>query len=178
MRIEAAAGQRHRRVARIVRLQRVQHDEVAAARRAHAADHVGPCAKPARLGFEPAHAVIYVGHRARIGRIRRIAEIERGDDDAAPRDRHVDRVVIGAVAFAPCAAMRLDHRRKRSRTARLEDAGEERLVAMPQVFDLLDIDLVLLVHGASIGVWRCGQLSVAGLRYATVPHGGRTRRWR
>ena len=134
------------RVARIVGLERRQYDEVPAARGAHGADHFRFAVEAPGLRLQPAHAEIDIGHRARIGRLGRIAEFQRRHHHAATGDGLVDGIVAGIVAQTPGTAMRLDHRRKRTLAARPENAGEKGLFAMTQVLDFLDLDRVGTAH--------------------------------
>ena len=54
-------------VPRIVGFHRREHDQMSAARGPHAAHHVGTRIEARCLGFEPSHAIVDIGDRARIG---------------------------------------------------------------------------------------------------------------
>ena len=153
--------QRDRGIARIVRAHGDQHRQMAAARLARQADEVGPGLERARVGLGPAHRIVDVLHRGGIGSLVAGAEIERDRHDAVRGHEFVAQPLGGAVAHAPGAAMALDHGRKRPGAARLEDARQQRLVAVAQVLDIVDIELGGLgledcgVHGAFPSLSSC-----------------------
>ena len=122
--------------------QRRQHRLMTAARYAENADTVGAPVPVRRMRFRPAHCVIHVDQRCGIARFRRHAKVECDHDHAAFRERLVGARIARAILFAPCAPVQIDHHRKRPRTARLVDACKQRLVAVPQVFDIGHIDFV------------------------------------
>ena len=136
-----AGRQRDRRIARIVRAHGDQHRQMAAARLARQADEVGPGLERARVELGPAHRVVDVLHRGRIGILVAGAEIERDRHDAVRGHVFVAQLLGGAVAHAPGAAVAFDHGRERPRAARLVDARQQRLVAVAQVFDIVDVEL-------------------------------------
>ena len=152
-----ARRQRDRRVARIARAHGGEHALLAAARDAHHPDAVGRAAQLARFRLEPADRVIDVGHRRRIRAVRRHAEVQRRHHHAAPRQRLVDRRVVGAIAAIPGAAVQVHDDRERPASARLEEPGEQGLVSMTDVLDVADLDLVaaLGVHAGSLSGGRC-----------------------
>ena len=133
--------QRDRRVARIVRPHRHQHGEMAAARLARTGrSSSGRVLRLLRVRLGPAHRVVDVLHRGRIRRLVAGAEIERDRHDAVPRHRLVAQLLGHPVAHAPGAAVALDQRRERPLAFRPVDARQQRLVAVAEVFDVLDVE--------------------------------------
>ena len=136
-----AGRQRDRRIPRIVRPHGDQHGQMAAARLAGKADEVGPRLQLAGMRLGPAHRVIDVLHRSRIGVLVAGAEIERDRDDAVGRHVFVAQRFGQAVALAPGAAVAFDQSRKRPLPARLIHPRQQRLVAVAEIFDILDVEI-------------------------------------
>ena len=65
------------------------------------------------MRLEPACAEIDVGHRGRIGVLRRHAKVQRGDHTAVRGQPGVDAFVLGAGLRGPGAAMHIDQGRER-----------------------------------------------------------------
>ena len=89
-----AVGRREGGVTRVVRAHGQQHRLVAAAGDPQGAHLVHPQAQRVGPRAQPADAVMDVGHRSRIRRHRRHAEIERRDRHAAARQRLADDHVV------------------------------------------------------------------------------------
>ena len=132
--------QRDGRVARIARPHRDQHGLVRSAGVAHEPHAVRATAQRAGARLEPAHRVVDVGQRGGIARHRRHAEVERGHDHAALRERLVDEVVVEPVAAAPGPTVQVDDEREGPGPARLEEARQQRRVPVAEILDVLDVD--------------------------------------
>src|SRR4030095_7449786 len=120
---------------------------------AHRADHVRPAAELRRPRLQPADAVVDVLERGRVGGRRRLAEVERRDDDAAARQRFVDELVGQTVLAAPGATVQLDHDRERPGALWPVEARQLRCIAVTHIFDVLDLELV--AHGEPpLAAWK------------------------
>ena len=117
---------------------------MAAARRAVETDALGAAAELPGMGLQPADAVVDVLERRRIGRFRRVAELEREHDDAAAHQIHGGLLTVGAVLVVPGAAVHLDHRRERTGACRLIEPRHALLAAISLVDDVSDLELVVL----------------------------------
>jgi hypothetical protein len=109
---------------------------MATARLAGNADELGPRLQIAGIVLGPAHRVIDVGNRRRIGRLVAGAEIERDRDDAVRCHIFVAQMLGRTIAHAPGAAVGFDQSRERPLPARREDARQQRFVAVAQIFDI------------------------------------------
>ena len=83
------------------------------------------------------------------------AEIERDRHDALLRHGLVAQPLGQAVALAPGAAVALDQRRERPLAFRLEHAREQRLVAVAEVLDVLDVEVMRLC--VKFGIQGCSR---------------------
>src|SRR5713226_6451803 len=110
------------------------------------------------MRFEPSNPVIDVGHRTWITRVGRHAKIQRSNDDAALRERFVDRLIHGAVVVAPRAAVQFDHAWERTFATRLEDTSQQRLVSMAEVFNIRYIKLIRSVRCHDSHLPKAGRL--------------------
>jgi hypothetical protein len=81
-----------------------------------------------------------VGDRERIGAFGALPEIERRHDDAAARERLVQRPAARAVELRPGPAMQLDDCGERPGAARRIDACQQRFAAMAEELDIRDIE--------------------------------------
>src|SRR5260370_39868500 len=97
------------------------------------------------MRFEPSNPVIDVGHRTWITRVGRHAKIQRRNDDAALRERFVDRLIHRAVVVAPRAAVHFDHAWERTLATWLEDTSQQRLVSATEAINILYITLIRFV---------------------------------
>ena len=150
-----AARERERRIARIARAHRGEHGLVAAARRAHHTDQIWAAPERRRARLRPADPVVDVLHGAGIRRVGRHPEVERDDGDAGLREVLVNLLVGHPALAAPRAAVQGHHQRERPVAARLEGACDERLVAVLEVLDFLDVELKLAVgcHRGLLREW-------------------------
>src|SRR5437588_3533987 len=77
--------------------------------------------------------------------LRRHAEIDRQHDDAALRERLIERRVVEPVARRPGAAMHVDHGRERAAGIAWPDrpveAGQQRHAVRPLIFEVSHLDL-------------------------------------
>ena len=127
---------------------------VAAARGAVGADPVGAAAELARMGLEPADAQIDILQRGRVGRLGRVAKVDRQHHDAGGRQIERGVLPVGAVLVGPGAAMHLQHRRERSAAARLVKPRQPGLLAVALVDQIPDHELVGLAVGRLLGLRR------------------------
>jgi hypothetical protein len=139
-----ARRQRDRGVARIVWPHGDEHRQMPAARLAREPHEVSLRLERAGIELRPAHRIVDVLHRGRIGSLVARTEIERDRHDAVRRHGLVAQPLRGPVAQAPGAAVALDQRREWPLAARPEHAGEQRLVAMAEVLDVLHIEFMCL----------------------------------
>ena len=139
-------------IARIVGSHRRQQHLMPAARRAVGADPVGAAAELARMRLQPADAVIDVLQRRRIGRLGRIAEIDRQHHDAGGREIERGVLAVGAVLVVPGAAVDLEHRRERAGSRRLIEPRQPRLAAAALVDDVLDHEFISCFGARILGL--------------------------
>ncbi len=171
-----AGGQRDRRIARIVRPHGDQHGELPAARLAGQSDQVRTGLERASVELRPAHRMVDVRDRGRIGVVVARAEVERDRHDAVRGHGLVAQPLVGAVAHAPGAAVHLDQRRKRPLAARTEHARQQRLVAVAKVLDVLDVELMWLrVEELGIADCSCHGGPLVVRRTRRIPSGNRVR---
>ena len=83
-----------------------------------------------------------VGEGGRVWRFRRNAKVQGHHDDAVSSQRFVADVAVLAVTIHPGAAMQLDHYRERSAPLGLEEARQEELITVPQIFHVFDLDFI------------------------------------
>ena len=103
--------QRQRRISWVPRSKRAEHDLVAAAGIPERSDN-GRSFELGRMRFEPANRQVDVADRSGIARLRRLAEIDSGHQDALGRQRLVDAGVIRPIAVVPRAAVHVHDGRK------------------------------------------------------------------
>jgi len=124
---------------------------MAPARNADGAHAIGAAAELTRLRLEPADGVVDVDEGRGIAQVGRHPEVEGGHDDAALRQGLVHRHVIGAVAVAPGTPVEIHHHRKGALPLGAEQAREERLVAVAEILDVVDRDLVHVGGSCRVG---------------------------
>src|SRR5262247_367523 len=111
-----------------------------AARHAEHAYQIGTALEGGRASLEPADGVVDVSHGARIGRVGRHAEVEGGHYHSALGEGLVDDGIALAGAHAPRPAVEVDDQGEGALALGLEEPGEERLVAVTEIFHILDVD--------------------------------------
>ncbi len=150
-RIFRRSRQRYRSVARIARTHPEQHRLMAAARDSEGENAIGARVELRGLRLQPSNPIVYVHQRSGVGSDRRHAKIQRRHQDAASREAFVDGGVIQSIAEAPRAAVQLDDRWKRSGAARLEQAREQRRIAVAQILHIFDLDCIFEISGSRSG---------------------------
>src|SRR6266511_342727 len=144
-------GQRQRRISRVPRSKRTQHDLMTAAGIAERS-YAGRSVELPRMRFEPANSEVDIADRSGITRLRRVMEIERGDQDTLGRQRSVDAGIIGPIAVVPRAAMHVDDGRKWSGSLGLINASEPRLACLVLILDIPLVYFVFIIvdHGGNL----------------------------
>src|SRR5438093_10331127 len=99
---------------------------MSAARLTPDSDLVGPDLEVARMRLDPADRIIDVDQRGRIA-IGRVAEIQRGDDEAVLRQRFIEALGARQIATGPSAAVQVYDRRERAVALGLIDTRDQRL---------------------------------------------------
>src|SRR5215831_5596828 len=111
-----------------------------AARHAEHAYQIGTALEGGRASLEAADGVVNVSHGARIGRVGRHAEIEGGHHHSALGEGLVDDGIALATAHTPRPTVKIDDQGEGAVALGLEEAGEERLVAVAEILHILDVD--------------------------------------
>ena len=111
---------------------------MSAAGAAEPTDAARIAAQPRGIGLQPSDAEIDVGDRGRIGRSRRHAKIERKNRSPGFRDHLVERGILQPVVGDPRTAMHIHDAGEIRDPARAVKAGEQRGIADPAIFDVLD----------------------------------------
>ena len=93
------------------------------------------------MRLREADGVVDVDQRIRIA-ARTLAEVERRDGDAVVGEPFVVRLAAGAIVLGPDPAVQFDQRRERPRAVRLEQPHQQRLVAMTEIFHVLDVEFL------------------------------------
>src|SRR5262245_40134765 len=114
------------------------------ARLARETDEIGCGLERARIELRPAHRVVDVLHRGRIGRLVARAEIERDRHNAVRGHELVAQLLCMSVLEAPGAAVTLNQSRKWPISVRLMHPGQQWLVAVPEVLNVFDIEVCFL----------------------------------
>ena len=115
-----------------------QQDQVPAARRAEAADPVGPSAVIGGVILGPADARVDIVERRGITPRRRHAEIERDNEDSGIGQHGGDGDVLHPVAAGPGAAMQVDHDGKRAFCGRAVEPREQLALLIAVKDDVFD----------------------------------------
>src|SRR5437773_1277620 len=118
--------QRQRRISCMPRSKRTQHDLMPAAGIPECS-YSGRSVELGRMQFKPANSEVHVADRSRIARLRWLAEIDSGHQDAPSRQRLIDTGIIRPIAVVPRAAVHVDDARKWAGSFRLIDASQPRL---------------------------------------------------
>src|SRR5215813_248700 len=114
---------------------------MSAARLACNADLVGPDLEVARMRLDPADCIIDVDQRGRVS-ISRVAEIQRGDNEAVLRQCLIEALGARQIATGPRAAVEVDDRRERAVALGLIDTRDQGLVAVAQILDIFRCDFI------------------------------------
>jgi len=81
-----------------------------------------------------------------------MAEVQRGHDKSIFGQGLIEPLGAGQVAAIPGAAMEVDHRWKRPVALRFIKPGNQRLVAVPEIFDIFRCEFVGRHHHSLVGV--------------------------
>src|SRR5262249_39067502 len=100
---------------------------------------------------DPADRIVDIRERSGVTVVP-VPKIDRRDEQAGFREHFVAAPALFQAALAPSAAVHVNHRCKRSRTARLVEPHFEALVAVAQVLDILGGEFIRL-HVASPYRW-------------------------
>src|SRR4030095_15861044 len=105
-----------------------------------------------RVRFEPAGPKVHVADRSGIARFRRLAEIERSDENPPGGQRPIDPLVVQPVAVVPRAAVDIDDAREWPASLRLIDARQPRLARQALILDvpLFDFELLVGFHAGNL----------------------------
>src|SRR5262245_32167173 len=138
---------------------------MSAARLTGEAHQFGASLQRTRIELHPAHRVVDVLHGGGIRVLVARAEIERNRDDAVPGHGFMAQALGGAVAQTPGTTVAFDQRRERPLPSWPENTGEQRLVAVAEVLDVLHVEFMGLdVEGCS----RHGKPSVSQGRPSVI----------
>src|SRR6266851_10024104 len=114
-----------------------------ATRYSERANNFGTAAQTPGARLEPANSVIDVRKRSGIRRYRRQPEVQRRHHHAGTCQLLIDGRILQAIAETPRAAMELDEYGKRPLAARLEQARQQRRIAIAKVLGIFNVDLIL-----------------------------------
>ena len=104
------------------------------------------------MRLKPANSEVDVADRSRINRLRRLPEIESGDDNAFGRQRSVDADIVSPIAVVPCAAVHINDSRKGSSATGLVNASQPRLACLALILHIPDVYFVfdVFIHGRNL----------------------------
>jgi hypothetical protein len=142
--VSGDCGRRDGCVARVVRTHAEKRSLVATARISQQADKLRARPEARRVRLHPAHRVVGVRERCRIGRHGRHPKIDCDDADPRLRQAVVDLVVHRPIGSRPASAVNGDESRHASAAPRPKDASRQSGVTVPEVLDVLDRDLIRL----------------------------------
>src|SRR5262245_13687106 len=128
-----------------------QYDLMAAAGIAECA-HRPRSVELRRVGLEPTRSKINVADRSRIARLRRLAEIQRGDENPSGRQRTVDASIVQPIAVVPRAAVHIDDAREWPASFGLINTRQPRLARQALILDvpLFDFELLVGFHAGNL----------------------------